>query len=36
MNLRKKIETDPTRPEYVQTVYGIGYKLSAPALESER
>jgi DNA-binding response OmpR family regulator len=26
MNLRKKIETDPTQPRYVQTVYGIGYK----------
>src|SRR5262245_54324647 len=26
MNLRKKIERDPTRPEYIQTVYGVGYK----------
>lgn len=26
MNLRKKIERDPTNPRYVQTVYGIGYK----------
>jgi DNA-binding response OmpR family regulator len=26
MNLRKKIEPDPTRPRYVQTVYGVGYK----------
>jgi len=26
MNLRKKIETDPTQPRYIQTVYGIGYK----------
>lgn len=26
MNLRKKIETDPARPQYVQTVYGVGYK----------
>lgn len=35
MNLRKKIEADPARPVYVQTVYGIGYKLGAPALETE-
>ena len=26
MNLRKKIETDPARPTYVQTVYGVGYR----------
>jgi len=26
MNLRKKIEVDPARPRYVQTVYGVGYK----------
>jgi DNA-binding response OmpR family regulator len=26
MNLRKKIETNPTDPRYIQTVYGIGYK----------
>jgi two-component system alkaline phosphatase synthesis response regulator PhoP len=25
-NLRKKIEPDPRRPTYVQTVYGVGYK----------
>jgi DNA-binding response OmpR family regulator len=28
MNLRKKIERDPTRPEYIQTVYGVGYKFA--------
>jgi DNA-binding response OmpR family regulator len=27
MNLRKKIERDPARPRYVQTVYGVGYKV---------
>lgn len=25
-SLRKKIEDDPTSPEYIETVYGIGYK----------
>lgn len=25
-NLRKKIETDPTDPAYIQTIYGYGYK----------
>jgi DNA-binding response OmpR family regulator len=28
MNLRKKIETDPTQPRYLQTVYGRGYRMS--------
>jgi two-component system alkaline phosphatase synthesis response regulator PhoP len=27
-NLRRKIEADPRRPEYVLTVYGVGYKFS--------
>jgi DNA-binding response OmpR family regulator len=27
MNLRKKIEADPAQPVYVQTVYGVGYRL---------
>ncbi|MCL5946990.1 MAG: response regulator transcription factor [Chloroflexi bacterium] len=26
MNLRRKIERHPDRPEYVHTVYGVGYK----------
>jgi len=25
-NIRRKIETDPRRPRYVLTVYGVGYK----------
>jgi DNA-binding response OmpR family regulator len=28
MNLRKKIEPDPTRPTYILTVYGLGYKFA--------
>ena len=26
-NLRRKIEPDGKKPRYIQTVYGIGYKL---------
>ncbi|MBC7237976.1 MAG: response regulator transcription factor [Chloroflexi bacterium] len=26
-NLRKKIEPDPRRPEYILTVHGVGYKM---------
>lgn len=26
MNLRRKIEPDPARPTYIQTVYGVGYR----------
>ncbi len=29
-NMRKKIETDSRNPEYVVTVYGVGYKLRRP------
>ncbi len=28
-NIRRKIEPDPHKPRYVQTVYGVGYKLAA-------
>jgi len=33
-NLRKKIEPDPGEPVYIQTVYGVGYRLVGPQ-ESE-
>ena len=26
LNLRRKIESDPNRPQYIRTVYGMGYK----------
>jgi len=35
-NLRKKIEPDPKKPTYVQTIYGVGYKLiQAKTMEDE-
>jgi DNA-binding response OmpR family regulator len=30
-NLRRKVEEDPTKPRYVQTVRGVGYRLGAAA-----
>jgi two-component system alkaline phosphatase synthesis response regulator PhoP len=29
-NLRRKIEPDPKAPTYIQTVYGVGYRLVGP------
>lgn len=31
-NLRTKIEADPRNPLYITTVYGVGYRLTAPQL----
>ncbi len=28
-NLRRKLERDPRRPQYVLTVFGVGYKMAA-------
>jgi len=30
-NLRRKIEPDPDNPTYIQTMYGVGYKLTGDA-----
>jgi len=29
-NLRTKIESDPSNPKYIVTVFGVGYKFAAP------
>jgi DNA-binding response OmpR family regulator len=34
LNLRRKIEADPTRPRRLLTVRGVGFKLVAPACEA--
>ena len=34
-NLRKKIELDPQDPLYIQTVYGMGYRLMNPRAATE-
>jgi two-component system, OmpR family, response regulator MtrA len=31
VNLRRKVEADPAQPALIVTVYGVGYRLSAPA-----
>jgi len=34
-NIRRKLEPDPSRPRYVQTVYGVGYRVAEPADTSD-
>ena len=29
-NLRTKIEVDPRHPQYIETVYGMGYRFALP------
>jgi two-component system, OmpR family, alkaline phosphatase synthesis response regulator PhoP len=29
-NIRRKLEPDPARPRFVQTVYGVGYRVADP------
>jgi DNA-binding response OmpR family regulator len=29
-NLRRKIEPNPQKTTYIQTIYGVGYKLAEP------
>ena len=29
-NLRSKLETDPKHPRYIETVFGVGYRVSRP------
>ncbi len=35
MNLRRKIEPDPSNPRIIKTVYGVGYKLVLPSEGNE-
>jgi two-component system response regulator RegX3 len=34
-NIRKKIEPDPGRPRYIQSVYGVGYRFAEPGAPSK-
>jgi DNA-binding response OmpR family regulator len=34
-NIRRKVEPDPGRPRYLQTVYGVGYRVADSAEPGE-
>jgi DNA-binding response OmpR family regulator len=34
-NIRRKVEPDPSRPRYLQTVYGVGYRVAEPTDSGE-
>jgi two-component system alkaline phosphatase synthesis response regulator PhoP len=34
-NIRRKLEPNPARPRYLQTVYGVGYRVAEPEPEPE-
>ena len=36
VNLRRKLEPDPAHPVWIETVYGVGYRLKAPSEASGR
>jgi DNA-binding response OmpR family regulator len=33
-NIRRKLEPDPARPRYLLTVYGVGYRVAEPEVDS--
>ncbi|HTK45796.1 MAG TPA: response regulator transcription factor [Patescibacteria group bacterium] len=33
-NIRRKLEPDPARPRFVETVYGVGYRVAEPPSEA--
>jgi DNA-binding response OmpR family regulator len=33
-NIRQKIEADPSRPKYIQTVFGVGYRFAGECVSS--
>ena len=35
-NLRSKIEPDPDQPRYIETVFGVGYRLHRPEADHDR
>jgi two-component system OmpR family response regulator len=34
-NIRRKLEPDPGRPRYLETVYGVGYRVAEPQAAGE-